>query len=92
MLKVKVNDRLGETASIHPHSNGCFPVWFVGQTSPEFFKKEDVEFLHNSMQETKPWTFCETPEEKCTMNYCDDNGCLNRKRNLVDPTESLESA
>lgn len=32
----------------------------------------------------KPNSFCETPEEKCTMNYCDDNGCLNRKRELVE--------
>ena len=31
----------------------------------------------------KPWNFCETPEEKCTMNYCDDNGCQNRKRILT---------
>ena len=35
----------------------------------------------------KPHGFCETPEEKCTMNYCDENGCQNRKRNLVEPTE-----
>lgn len=33
----------------------------------------------------KPWTFCETPEDKCTMNYCDENGCQNRKRHLVEP-------
>ena len=38
-------------------------------------------------EQTKPHTFCETPNEKCTMNYCDDNGCLNRKRNLVDTKE-----
>ena len=37
----------------------------------------------------KPWNFCETPEEKCTMNYCDENGCQNRKRHLVEP-EILE--
>ena len=36
----------------------------------------------------KPWNFCETPEEKCTMNYCDENGCQNRKRNLVKPKKS----
>ena len=36
----------------------------------------------------KPWNFCETPEEKCTMNYCDENGCQNRKRNLVEPKKS----
>jgi hypothetical protein len=34
--------------------------------------------------EKKPWKFCETPEEKCTMNYCDDNGCMNRTRHLVE--------
>lgn len=36
----------------------------------------------------EPWNFCETPEEKCTMNYCDENGCQNRKRNLVEPKKS----
>lgn len=38
----------------------------------------------------KPHSFCETPEEKCTMNYCDDNGCQNRKRNLVNQSDSEE--
>lgn len=32
----------------------------------------------------KPHSFCETPNEKCTLNYCDENGCLNRKRELLD--------
>ena len=32
----------------------------------------------------KPHSFCETPNENCTLNYCDENGCLNRKRKLVD--------
>jgi len=36
------------------------------------------------MRNKEPWSFCETPKEKCTMNYCDDNGCQNRKRNYVD--------
>ena len=31
-------------------------------------------------EERKPWGFCETPEAKCTMNYCEENGCQNRKR------------
>lgn len=32
--------------------------------------------------------FCETPHEKCTMSYCDENGCMNRKRNIVgEPIE-----
>lgn len=35
------------------------------------------------MRNKKPWSFCKTPKEKCTMNYCDDNGCMNRKRHLV---------
>jgi hypothetical protein len=36
------------------------------------------------MKNKKQWSFCETPEEKCKMNYCDDNGCQNRKRHLVN--------
>ena len=40
-----------------------------------------------SKQEKKPHLFCETPEAKCTMNYCDDNGCQNRKRHLVEQHE-----
>jgi hypothetical protein len=38
-------------------------------------------------EEPKSHSFCETPEEKCTMNYCDENGCQNRKRILVKPKE-----
>ena len=38
-----------------------------------------------NLEERKPWGFCETPEEKCTANYCDENGCQNRKRHLVNP-------
>jgi uncharacterized protein (UPF0335 family) len=34
--------------------------------------------------ERKLNTFCETPGENCTMNYCDENGCQNRKRELAD--------
>jgi hypothetical protein len=44
-------------------------------------------------EEPKPHSFCETPEEKCTMNYCDENGCQNRKRELVEPKQkTLEEA
>lgn len=35
------------------------------------------------MENREPWSWCETPDEKCTMNYCDENGCQNRKRVLV---------
>jgi hypothetical protein len=38
-------------------------------------------------EEPKPHSFCETPDEKCTMKYCDENGCQNRKRELVEPQE-----
>jgi hypothetical protein len=44
-------------------------------------------FTRVPKEEAKPHSFCETPEEKCTMNYCDDNGCQNRKRELVEPQE-----
>jgi hypothetical protein len=41
------------------------------------------------MENKTPWSFCETPEEKCTMNYCDDNGCQNRKKNFVLGTDCI---
>lgn len=44
-------------------------------------------FTRVPKEEAKPHSFCETPEEKCTMNYCDENGCQNRKRELVEPKQ-----
>lgn len=40
----------------------------------------------------QPHLFCETPEENCSMNYCDENGCQNRNRFLVEEPkqETLE--
>ncbi len=38
------------------------------------------------------WSFCETPNENCSANYCDDNGCQNRKRNLVEPKDQLSGS
>lgn len=35
-------------------------------------------------KDRKPWSFCETPDEKCAMNYCDENGCQNRNRRYAD--------
>lgn len=40
-----------------------------------------------TLKEVKPHSFCQTPNEKCTMNYCNENGCQNRKRKLVEPKE-----
>lgn len=41
--------------------------------------------LKEETAKLKPHSFCETPEEKCTLGYCDKNGCMNRKRVLVEP-------
>ena len=41
------------------------------------------------MKNRKPWSFCETPKEKCTMNYCDENGCQNRKRNYIEGNDLI---
>ena len=41
--------------------------------------------LKEETEELQPHSFCETPEEKCTLGYCDENGCMNRKRVLVEP-------
>ena len=46
--------------------------------------------MTNNKEQT-PHGFCETPEQKCTMNYCDENGCQNRKRTLAEPTEMLNN-
>jgi hypothetical protein len=46
--------------------------------------------MTNKKQQT-PHGFCETPEQKCTMNYCDENGCQNRKRTLAEPIEMTDN-
>lgn len=36
----------------------------------------------------EPHGFCVTPGSTCSMNYCDENGCSDRKRNAVElPTD-----
>jgi len=87
--------------------NDDFLEWFVKNPSCEEvevtygllepFKSEDKGYLihcpdNDPKEEPKPHSFCETPEEKCTMNYCDENGCQNRKRILVEKPkqETLE--
>jgi hypothetical protein len=42
------------------------------------------------MKTKETWGFCETPKEKCTMNYCDENGCQNRERNYVKDSSYSE--
>jgi len=32
-------------------------------------------------------TFCESKNSNCRLNYCDENGCQERQRNLVEPIE-----
>jgi hypothetical protein len=76
-----------------------FLKWFVAHPSCERvevsygilkpFQSTDKGYMIHlpdtvALEEPKPHGFCETPEEKCTMNYCDDNGCQNRKRQLTD--------
>jgi len=51
------------------------------------------EIITPKKEEPEPHSFCETPDEKCTMNYCDENGCQNRVRHLVElKQETLEEA
>jgi len=79
-----------------------FLNWFVQNPSCEFIEIVDdwnspridayeyrviIPNLEMSIEERKPHSFCETPNEKCTMNYCDENGCQNRKRNFVPKQE-----
>lgn len=48
--------------------------------------------MKDTMNERRPHGFCETPESGCSMNYCDENGCMNRKRELVEPIDQLNNA
>lgn len=72
-----------------------FLQWFVNNSSCENVEIENIpDFIYQTnhacykiiiqKEEPKPHSFCETPNEKCTMNYCDENGCINRKRELVN--------
>lgn len=62
--------------------------WFYDDTGDYIpCKLEDFHVffkLKEEKEELKPHSFCETPEEKCTLGYCDENGCMNRKRFLVE--------
>ena len=59
---------------------------YAYKCKPQIFYKIIIP-QEEPKQEKKPHSFCETPEEKCVMNYCDENGCQNRKRHLVEPHE-----
>ena len=50
----------------------------------EKIKAQNNMELKEETEELKPHSFCETPEAKCTLVYCDENGCMNRKRFLVE--------
>lgn len=41
-----------------------------------------------ALAEQKPHGFCVTPDSKCTMSYCDENGCNDRERLLTEQSES----
>lgn len=54
------------------------------KVSINFLSLHNTFKLKEEKEELKPHSFCETPEEKCTLGYCDENGCMNRKRFLVE--------
>lgn len=45
MKKVKVENRLGVTTSVIPHTNGTYPVWFEDSDTVEFIEASKVVFL-----------------------------------------------
>jgi len=82
-----------------------FLEWFVKNPSCDVVKVElerfDIVLLKSfgkgirykiiiPSEESKPHSFCETPQEKCSMNYCDENGCQNRKRELAIPKKEQD--
>jgi hypothetical protein len=50
-------------------------------------RKEKLKELMEKDKQQTPHGFCVTPEQKCTMDYCDENGCQNRKRTSAEPIE-----
>ena len=44
-----------------------------------------AQALLKQWNEPKPHGFCEEKNSKCTDNYCDENGCVARKRILTEP-------
>jgi hypothetical protein len=59
------------------------------EVGKEFYESAD-KVITVKRQEKKPHSFCETPEEQCTMNYCDENGCQNRVRHLVESKQEQD--
>lgn len=53
---------------------------------------EDNEKVARLIPEAKGHGFCEKPGHVCTMNYCDENGCQERKRVLVEPAPIVEES
>jgi hypothetical protein len=53
--------------------------------------KENIDYIADEIVKL----FCQPAvmpscEGNCGMNYCDDNGCIERKRILVEPTDLPE--
>src|SRR5687768_2768339 len=66
-----------ERTFIHEYGNECV---FLGAVS----KRTISDSAYNQPEQLNVHGFCENPETKCNTNYCDDNGCQERERNLVD--------
>lgn len=47
-------------------------------------KKAKVIKMHSPHSKYHSWCEGDSP---CSMNYCDENGCQERKRNLVEPKD-----
>lgn len=62
----------------------------------EIDKNIEMEYMvkYESMytptrEERKTHSFCEKPGENCTANFCDENGCQERKRNYVSGIDPI---
>lgn len=54
-----------------------------------------ISLIHEHLVEeekVKPHSFCKETGENCTTSYCDENGCLERKRNLVDDDINVDTS
>lgn len=80
---LKKANTIVERTFIHEYGNQCM---FLGAVSRRTISDKN----YSQPEQRNMHTFCENPKIKCDLNYCDDNGCQERKRNLVDVTTSAQ--
>src|SRR5690554_3305743 len=89
ILRNALNKKLRDVRILSPECDDIKKSLYKVNTEIERIEN-DIKQNIIHMKNREPWNFCETPKEKCTMNYCDENGCQNRKRNYVEDNDLID--